>query len=771
MTEAGTERVETVMRSSGMLRADQLYHPDNAEMIPYLDNCLRARALYNLDREYVVQNGEIIIVDEFTGRLMVGRRFSEGLHQAIEAKEGVQVRHENVTMATITFQNFFRMYDKLAGMTGTAWTEREEFEKIYELDVVVIPTNVAVVRLDQNDLVYVNERAKWRAVADEIRERISRGQPVLVGTVAIETSEHLSKLLKKEGIKHEVLNAKQHEREAGIITQAGRKGAVTIATNMAGRGVDIILGGNVEGMARDQLRRADVDLTEINQRSWTHAVEMLKHSEDPTTHYPDTWAEILRDNFVQTEQDKDFIQELGGLYVIGTERHEARRIDNQLRGRSGRLGDQGASRFYLSLEDDLMRRFGGERIAGIMSRLGVEDDLPIEAGVVSKSIENSQTKVEGYNFDIRKHVLKYDEVVNEQRNRIYEQRRRILFEPSLKTSIEDMIEQEVGGIVAGFTASDYDDEWRLDELVQALGGVFPLPEGFSDAQWKNRNSGEIEEQAIQMALDAYAAKEEEIGDEDMRRAEKQIMLWAVDNRWVRHLTDLDRLREGIGLQGIGGVDPVVAYKREAFTMYGELMDDDSKRHRQISLCHPDATAGTDIAHCQEHPHSSRRSRRRQRRGARDRAQVRSGPGAQRPLLVRQRQKVQALPHEERSERRQQSEDDRIIAARTIEASFRNNEVRHGCMVHLVVRSTRLRPVLLWFAGYARERSMQPAAMHQIDADQQRHTADNVPGRRDLTQERNRQHRREGRLAEQCGRNDRGGQTAQRIAHEQLAKDL
>jgi preprotein translocase subunit SecA len=566
LTEEGVEFIEN------RLGFENLYSPEHFELIPYLDNALRAHALFTRDKDYIVRNNDVIIVDEFTGRLMEGRRYSEGLHQAIEAKEGVKVQKESMTLATITFQNFFRMYDKISGMTGTAKTEEEEFQAIYNLDVIMVPTYKPIIRDDQADMVYRTEEAKYKALLDNLQEAHDRGQPILVGTVAIETSERLSKMLNRRGIDHEVLNAKNHEREATIIAQAGRPGAVTIATNMAGRGVDILLGGNPEGMARDQLRRTDVDLTEIDQRAWTHAVEMLKHGQDPTERYPDKWAEILRDNFAQTEQDKAFVQEMGGLYVIGTERHEARRIDNQLRGRSGRLGDPGASRFYLSLEDDLMRRFGGERIAGIMSRLGVEDDLPIEAGLVSKSIENSQTKVEGYNFDIRKHVLKYDEVVNEQRNRIYEQRRRILHEPSLKTSIEDMIEQEIGGIVAGYTASDYDDEWQLDELLQALGGIFPMPEDFDASQWQGRKADQIEEQAIQMAFDAYAAKEEEIGEEAMRRAEKQIMLWAVDNRWVRHLTDLDRLREGIGLQGIGGVDPVVAYKREAFAMYGELMD-------------------------------------------------------------------------------------------------------------------------------------------------------------------------------------------------------
>ncbi len=588
LTEEGVEYIEK------RLGFENLYSPEHFELIPYLDNALRAHALYTRDKDYIVRNNDVIIVDEFTGRLMEGRRYSEGLHQAIEAKEGVKVQKESMTLATITFQNFFRMYDKLAGMTGTAKTEEEEFQAIYNLDVAMVPTYKPVIRDDQADMVYRTEPAKYQALLDDLQAAHERGQPILVGTVAIETSERLSKMLKRRGINHEVLNAKNHEREATIIAQAGRPGAVTIATNMAGRGVDILLGGNPEGMARDQLRKAGVDLTEIDQRAWTDAIEMLKHGADPTTKYADDWAAVLRDNFAVTEQDKQFVKELGGLYVLGTERHEARRIDNQLRGRSGRLGDPGASRFYLSLEDDLMRRFGGERIAGIMSRLGVEDDMPIEAGVVSKAIENSQTKVEGYNFDIRKHVLKYDEVVNEQRNRIYEQRRRILHEPSLKTSVEDMIVKEIGATVAGFTASSYDDEWPLDELAHALGGIFPMPEGFSHAQWEGLSADAIEDQAVDMALVAYGAKEEEIGEAKMRQAEKQLMLWAVDNRWVRHLTDLDRLREGIGLQGIGGVDPVVAYKREAFQMYGELMDairgDIVKAVYAIQMVQPELTS-------------------------------------------------------------------------------------------------------------------------------------------------------------------------------------
>ena len=554
------------------LGLENLYDLAHTEMIPYLDNALRAHALFKRDRDYIVRNNEVIIVDEFTGRLMEGRRYSEGLHQAIEAKEGVKVQKESMTLATITFQNFFRMYDKLAGMTGTAKTEEEEFQRIYNLDVVMVPTYRPVIREDQPDLVYREPEAKFKAVIDDIVEAHKRGQPVLVGTVAIETSELVATLLKRRGIDHEVLNAKNHEREATIIAQAGRPGAVTIATNMAGRGVDILLGGNFEGMAREQLRREQIALSEIPQAAWNECLDMLKHGKNPTAVYQTRWAEVLTEKHRETERDKAKVRELGGLYVIGTERHEARRIDNQLRGRSGRLGDPGRSRFYLSLGDDLMRRFGGERIAGIMSRLGVDDDMPIEAGVVSKAIENAQTKVEGYNFDMRKHVLQYDEVVNEQRNRIYDQRRRILNEPSMQNSVETMIDEEISVLAQGFLAGER-EEWDLTSLAQALGGLFHLPADFSAQQWQAMKAEEIEDQAVEFALNAYAAKATQLGEETLRHVEKQVLLWAVDQRWVRHLTDLDRLREGIGLQAFAQVDPLVAYKREAFNMYGELMND------------------------------------------------------------------------------------------------------------------------------------------------------------------------------------------------------
>lgn len=567
LTEDGIAYVERV------LGTDNLYAPEHFDMLPYLDNALRAVALYRRDKDYIVRGNEVIIVDEFTGRLMEGRRYSEGLHQAIEAKEGVKVQKESMTLATITFQNFFRMYNKLSGMTGTAKTEEEEFQRIYDLEVVQIPTYRPVVRDDMDDLVYRTQEAKFKAVLDDIKEKHNAGQPVLVGTVAIETSEYVSNLLRRNGIEHEVLNAKNHEREATIIAQAGRPGAVTIATNMAGRGVDILLGGNAEGLAREQLRKEQIDLSTIYQSDWNRAVDMLKHNQDPTTEFPDRWSEVLTEQWHAVERDKEAVRSLGGLHVVGTERHEARRIDNQLRGRSGRLGDPGSSRFYLSLDDELMRKFGGERIGGIMARLGVEDDVPIEAGLVNKAIENAQTKVEGYNFDIRKHVLRYDEVVNEQRNRIYDQRRRILTEPSLRLTVEDMIANEVSELVAQFTAADLEDEWQIDELAQALRALaHHVPTDVGPQRWQDKKRSEIEADAIAIAQQAYALKEQEIGEEVMRNAEKQIMLWAVDSRWVRHLTDLDRLREGIGLRALAQQDPVVAYKREAFAMYGEMID-------------------------------------------------------------------------------------------------------------------------------------------------------------------------------------------------------
>ncbi len=596
LTEGGVEKVERIVG------IDNLYGPEHWQKTPYLDNALRAYVLYHRDHDYIVQNGQVIIVDEFTGRLMHGRRYSEGLHQAIEAKEGVAVQRESLTLATITFQNFFRMHNKLAGMTGTAATEAEEFGKIYDLDVVVLPTNVEYraiqgelqtfvrredgaeittyenpetseyywKRIDYPDQVYRNPEAKFKAVVEEIAEAYTQGRPVLVGTVAIETSEYLSRLLKRRGVPHEVLNAKQHEREALIIAQAGVPSAVTIATNMAGRGVDILLGGNPEGMARDQLRKEEVDLTEIPSLAWNDALDILRRSYDPTQKYPDRWTAVLTEKHALCERNKAKVLEQGGLHVIGTERHEARRIDNQLRGRAGRQGDPGSSRFYLSLQDDLMRRFGGQRVASIMESLGVEDDIPIEAGLVNKSIENAQTRVEGYNFDIRKHLLEYDDVVNQQREVIYAQRRRILSSPNLRDTILTMVISELQRLVAATTNSEDPDEWDLVTLHNAVRAIMPLPATMTGSRWRGMDSDEIEEELTALAEQLYREKEQNLTSDVMRQLERAVMLRAVDTLWVRHLTDLDVLREGIGLRAFGQQDPLVAFKREAHDMYDQL---------------------------------------------------------------------------------------------------------------------------------------------------------------------------------------------------------
>jgi len=575
LTEEGIEKMER------WLGVDNLYSPENFALTPYVDNALRAQTVFHRDRNYIVKDGQVIIVDEFTGRLMHGRRYSEGLHQAIEAKEGVQVQRENLTLATITLQNYFRMYEKLAGMTGTAVTEAEELHKIYGLDVVMLPTNVEyralegelvtqkerrdgaeVVtyrnpandelyykRIDYPDLIYKSEEAKFRAVVREIEELQAQGQPVLVGTVFIERSEVLSEMLRRKGVPHQVLNAKYHEREAVIITQAGHSGAVTIATNMAGRGVDIKLGGDPEGLAREDLRRQDVDLTTVSQQQWAKALSQTK--------------EIC-------ERDREKVLALGGLHVLGTERHEARRIDNQLRGRSGRQGDPGSSRFYVSLEDDLMRRFGGDRVKGFMDWAGMEEDIPIEHDLISKSIGNAQTRVEGHNFDIRKHLLEYDDVVNKQREIIYEQRHQVLNEENLKPIIMDMIHEEVASLVALHTAG-YPEDWDLEALQASLRTIMPLSPSFTSSRWRELAPKEIEEQLLELAERLYEEKERQLGTGDMRQLERLVMLQAVDNLWIRHLTGLDGLREGIGLRAYGQQDPLMAFKREAHEMYEDLL--------------------------------------------------------------------------------------------------------------------------------------------------------------------------------------------------------
>ncbi|MBI2906311.1 MAG: preprotein translocase subunit SecA [Chloroflexi bacterium] len=523
-TRAATLTEAAIGKMEKWLNLPNIYDPEHYAVTQYLENALKAQVIFKRDRDYVVKDGQVIIVDEFTGRLMFGRRYSEGLHQAIEAKEGVKIQRESITLATITFQNYFRLYKKLAGMTGTAATEAEEFFKIYKLEVVVVPTNKPMIRHDLPDQIYKNEKAKFDAVVREIEALHEKGQPILVGTVSIEKSEHLSDLLIRRGVPHQVLNAKFHEKEAGIVAQAGKLGGVTIATNMAGRGTDILLGGNRSPEVSDE-----------------------------------EWGE---------EHEK--VVELGGLHIVGTERHEARRIDNQLRGRSGRQGDPGSSRFYISLEDDIMRRFGGDRVKSFMEWAGMEDDVPIEHSLVSKAIENSQTRVEGYNFDIRKHVVEYDDVMNKHREVIYAERKKILSGTDLRANILDMIHQELQGVVASFLQDEHGDNWDLDTLVTTVNGILPLPPDLHQDGLSKMSRRELEERLLDLSTELYEAKEQELGAENMRALERLVMLRAIDTRWIEHLTTMENMREGIGLYAYGQADPLVAYKREAHAMYGVL---------------------------------------------------------------------------------------------------------------------------------------------------------------------------------------------------------
>ncbi|MGI5838064.1 MAG: preprotein translocase subunit SecA [bacterium] len=550
-TEEGVAKVEK------MLGVANLYEHKSSDLSHYLYQALRAHALMRRDRDYVVKDGEVIIVDEFTGRLMFGRRYSNGLHQAIEAKEGVKIERENQTLATITFQNYFRMYNKLAGMTGTAETEAEEFRKIYGLDVVVVPTNMPMIRKDLPDVIYKTEKAKYRAVVEEIVERHTAGQPILVGTISIEKSELLSGLLTKRGIRHQVLNAKFHEKEAEIVAQAGRFNAVTIATNMAGRGTDIILGGNPEFLAAERFRQEyDAAKTPDAPR----AAEARR-------------KQILADIKRETDDEHAKVVSLGGLHIIGTERHESRRIDNQLRGRSGRQGDPGSSRFYISLEDDLMRLFGGDNIASIMDRLGLEEDQPIEHNLITRSIENAQKRVEARNFDIRKNVLEYDDIMNKQREVIYEQRRRILKEENLRTNVFEMIDEIIDRALAIFADEKiYPEEWDLAGLTEYLEGLF-LPTGsLTPENLVNLAREEIRSRLRQAAEEVYVAKEEQLGAPTMRELERVVMLRTVDSKWMEHLDAMDDLREGIGLRAYGQKDPLTEYKFEAYEAFQAMVD-------------------------------------------------------------------------------------------------------------------------------------------------------------------------------------------------------
>ena len=557
--------------------------PDNMELNHYVNQALRANYLMKRDVDYIVQDGEILIVDEFTGRLMYGRRFSNGLHQAIEAKEGVNIRAESKTLATITLQNYFRMYQKLSGMTGTAKTEEDEFRDIYNMDVVVVPTNLPIARVDKQDAVYAHESGKYAAIVNRVAEVHEKGQPVLVGTISVEISELISQQLKKRGIKHNVLNAKHHEREAEIVAEAGRLGAVTIATNMAGRGTDIILGGNPEFEARKEMKRREYTPEQLAFMTG------ITKSEDPELNEArDTYKKLCKEYEAERKPEQEKVKELGGLCIIGTERHESRRIDNQLRGRAGRQGDPGESQFFISLEDDLMRLFGGEKMQRLVERVGLEDDEAIEAGMLSKSIENAQKKVEGKNFGIRKYVLQYDNVMNKQREIIYGQRRMVLDGVDLKEYILGMMGELVDGIVDPVTMeSKYPEEWDFDRIYDALDNITPRYReafaGYTDEEKLNLDGDSFKDDLKQAFEKVYDAKEAEIGSEQMREVERMIMLRVVDNRWMDHIDAMDQLKTGIGLRGLGQQDPAMAYASEGFSMFEEMISD--IREEVVKYCY------------------------------------------------------------------------------------------------------------------------------------------------------------------------------------------
>ncbi|WP_188191264.1 preprotein translocase subunit SecA [Nonomuraea sp. SYSU D8015] len=551
--ESGVEKVED------WLGIDNLYKPEHTHLVGFLNNALKAKELFKKDKDYIVADGEVLIVDEFTGRILHGRRYNEGMHQAIEAKEGVKIKDENQTLATVTLQNYFRLYDKLAGMTGTAATEANEFHQTYKLGVVPIPTNRPMIRKDQPDVVYKTEDAKFNAVVEDIKERYERGQPVLVGTTSVEKSERLSKALKRRGVPHEVLNAKNHAREAAIIAEAGRKGAVTVATNMAGRGTDIMLGGNSEFRADQELRQRGLDPVETPEE------------------YEKAYPEALEKARAAVKAEHDEVTELGGLYVLGTERHESRRIDNQLRGRSGRQGDPGESRFYLSLGDDLMRLFNSARVQMIMERLNIPDEQPIESGIVSKAIASAQHQVEQQNFEIRKEVLKYDEVMDRQRKVIYAERHRVLEGADLHEQVRNFIGEVIDGYVKGATAEGFAEEWDLDKLWKAFGELYPctvrIDDVIEEAGGREELTAElISEKITKDALEAYDRREAEFGAEAMRDIERRVILSVLDRKWREHLYEMDYLREGIGMRAYAQKDPKIEYAREGYEMFAAMLE-------------------------------------------------------------------------------------------------------------------------------------------------------------------------------------------------------
>ena len=561
LTESGIKKAEVYFN------VDNITDIEHTELYHHINQALKAHAIMKKDVDYVVKDGEIIIVDEFTGRLMFGRRYSEGLHQAIEAKEGLHVQRESKTLATITFQNYFRMYKKLSGMTGTAKTEEEEFKSIYKMDVVVVPTNKPVQREDLPDVVYKNENGKFNAVAEDILERHKKQQPVLVGTVSIDKSEKLSQILKRKGIKHEVLNAKNHEKEAEIVAQAGRLGAVTIATNMAGRGTDIMLGGNPLFLTKKELKRQGFTESAI-KRVDTHIEEIELEQDEELAKAKHTFDNLYEKYKEEAKKEQEAVRAAGGLAIIGTERHESRRIDNQLRGRSGRQGDPGSSRFYIGLDDELMRLFGSERIQGVVEKIGLEEDMPVEHRMLTKSIENAQKKVEGRNFGIRKHVLQYDNVMNKQRQVIYDERGRVLEGEDINEQIQSMIKDIISDAVAAYVG---DNGVELENLKSYLYGLFMPKESLEGEELKELKSQELSNKIYETAHDIYREKEEIIGSDRMREVERIILLQCVDNHWIDHIDAMDQLRQGIGLRALGQQDPVIAYKMEGFDMFDDMI--------------------------------------------------------------------------------------------------------------------------------------------------------------------------------------------------------
>ena len=558
-------REEGVAYVEDQLGIDNLYAAENSQLVSYLNNAIKAKELFQRDKDYIIRNGEVLIVDEFTGRVLAGRRYNEGMHQAIEAKEGVEIKNENQTLATVTLQNYFRMYDKLAGMTGTAETEAAELHQTYKLNVMPIPPNRPNQRKDHPDLVYKTQESKFYAVIEDIRESHEKGQPVLVGTASVEMSEHLSKLLQREGIKHSVLNAKHHEKEAEIVAVAGRPGAVTVATNMAGRGTDIVLGGNPDIIADLNLRAKGLSPTETPEE------------------YEAEWdAEIARVR-ESAEAEAEKVREVGGLYVLGTERHESRRIDNQLRGRTARQGDPGETRFYLSMRDELMVRFNGQRMEALMNTLNVPDDVPIDSKVVSNSIKSVQTQVESQNFEVRKNVLKYDEVMNQQRKVVYAERRRILEGEDLKDQVRDMQDDVISAYVAGATADGYVEDWDLDELWNALESLYgpsmtwqSLVEGDEYGSAGDLSAKDLETVLQEDVRRNYSELEDAVaaigGEEQMRNMERFTILNVMDRKWREHLYEMDYLKEGIGLRAMAQADPLVEYQREGYDMFSGMMD-------------------------------------------------------------------------------------------------------------------------------------------------------------------------------------------------------